>query len=114
MRATTERPEDKGAAVTKGGPTKKRRPLRPMLSLAIPTRNEAGNIEPLLKRIQEATTGIAVEVIFVDDSSDETPEVISEAARRSPLAVSLIHRPPESRGDGLGGAGAAGSRAAQG
>jgi len=114
MRATTERPEDKGAAVTKVGPTKKRRPLRPMLSLAIPTRNEAGNIEPLLKRIQEATTGIAVEVIFVDDSSDETPDVISEVARHSPLAVSLIHRPPESRDGGLGGAVTEGIRAARG
>jgi len=114
MRATTERPEDNGAAVRKVRPTKKRPPLRPVLSLAIPTRNEAGNIEPLLKRIQEATTGIAVEVIFVDDSSDETPDVISEAARHTPLAVSLIHRPPESRDGGLGGAVAKGIRAASG
>ena len=113
MRATTERPEEDKAAVPKARRTK-RRPSRPVVSLTIPTRNEASNIEALLQRIQEATNGIPVEVIFVDDSSDETPEVISEAAQRSPLAVSLIHRPPESRGDGLGGAVAQGIRAAKG
>src|SRR3990172_2584194 len=113
MRATTERPEENKAAVPKARRTK-RQPLRPVISLTIPTRNDASNIEALLQRIEEATTGIPTEVIFVDDSSDETPAVISEAAQRSTLAVSLIHRPLESRGDGLGGAVAEGIRAAKG
>ena len=113
MRATSKRPAGNKAVVRKAGRTP-RSPLCPTLSLAIPTRNEAGNIEPLLKRIEEATAGIAVEVIFVDDSSDETPDVVSEIARHSPLAVSLIHRPPESREGGLGGAVARGIRAAKG
>src|SRR3990172_9386618 len=103
MRASSKRPAEKKKAATKAGRTRKP-PLHPTISLAIPTRNEASNIEPLLKRIQKATAGIAVEVIFVDDSSDETPDVISKAARRSRMAVSLIHRPPEGREGGLGGA----------
>src|ERR1041385_9217193 len=74
------------------------------LSMVIPTRNEAGNIEPLLMRIHQAVKGIAVEVIFVDDSSDETPEVIRTLQEWFPLPIKLIHRPKEARKNGLGGA----------
>lgn len=42
------------------------------LSMIIPTRNEAGNIKPLLDRIGQATRGISTEVVFVDDSTDNT------------------------------------------
>ena len=48
------------------------------ITMVIPTRNEAGNIEPLLMRIHQAVKGIATEVIFVDDSTDETPAVIGK------------------------------------
>ncbi|RPJ24224.1 MAG: hypothetical protein EHM33_18560, partial [Chloroflexi bacterium] len=37
------------------------------ISLVIPTRNEAGNIEPLLMRLHRALKGIDTEVVFVDD-----------------------------------------------
>src|SRR5512138_1704090 len=80
------------------------------LSVIVPTRNEAGNVEVLLERIRNAFsggsfTGSAVEVIFVDDSTDETPDVVETAARQYPeLHVRLIHRPAEQRADGLGGA----------
>ena len=80
------------------------------LSVIVPTRNEAGNIELLLTRIQNAfsgtsTAGSALEVIFVDDSTDNTPQVVDEAAKLFPdLHVHLIHRAAEQRSDGLGGA----------
>src|SRR5512138_2657843 len=74
------------------------------LSLVIPTRNEAGNIEPLLTRLHQALKGVETEVVFVDDSTDETPEVIGKLQEWFPLDVQLIARPPERRKNGLGGA----------
>src|SRR5512142_250288 len=80
------------------------------LSIIVPTRNEAGNIDVLLTRIENAfaggsTSGPNLEVIFVDDSTDNTPQTVEAAEQRFPgLNVRLIHRPPEKRGDGLGGA----------
>ena len=73
------------------------------LSMIIPTRNEAGNIEPLLTRIDQATRGTALEVIFVDDSTDDTAEVIRSLQDRFPLRITVIARPPERRKSGLGG-----------
>jgi dolichol-phosphate mannosyltransferase len=83
------------------------------ISLVIPTRNEAGNIEPLLSRIDQATMGIPTEVVFVDDSTDNTPQVITELQGRFSLQVVLIARPPERRGNGLGGAVVEGFRIAR-
>src|SRR5512138_3143630 len=74
------------------------------LSLVIPTRNEAGNIEPLLTRLHQALKGVETEVVFVDDSTDDTPEVIRKLQEWFPLDVRLIARPPERRKNGLGGA----------
>jgi glycosyltransferase involved in cell wall biosynthesis len=82
--------------------------------MVIPTRNEAENIEQLVARIERATCAISTEVIFVDDSVDDTPAVVSQVSKRSSLSVSLIHRPVERRGDGLGGAVVEGIRAARG
>ena len=84
------------------------------LSMVIPTRNEAGNIEPLLMRIHQAVKGIAVEVVFVDDSTDETPDVIRKLQEWFPLPIKLIHRPKEERKNGLGGAVVEGFKATQG
>ena len=63
------------------------------LSMVIPTRNEAGNIEPLLMRIHQAVKGIAVEVVFVDDSTDETPDIIRKLQDWFPLPIKLIASP---------------------
>jgi len=84
------------------------------LSVIIPTRNEAGNIEELVTLLEQSTQRVPTELIFVDDSTDATPQVVSAVARRSRLAVSLIHRPPELRADGLGGAVREGMRKAAG
>src|SRR5689334_17551221 len=84
------------------------------ISMVIPTRNEAGNIEPLLMRIHQALKGISAEVVFVDDSTDETPEVIRKLQEWFPLPIKLIHRPKEARKNGLGGAVVEGFKATQG
>jgi dolichol-phosphate mannosyltransferase len=86
-------------------------PETPVISLVIPTFNESANIGELLARLTVALPAQApCEVIFVDDSTDDTPAVITEAASRSRLAVSVHHRElPEG---GLGGAVALGLRQA--
>jgi dolichol-phosphate mannosyltransferase len=75
------------------------------LSIIIPTRNEAGNVHALLSKINEIVNHIKTEVLFVDDSTDETPQTVTEAAPLFPdLNVRLLHREPEQRVGGLGGA----------
>ncbi len=76
-------------------------PKQPGLSVIVPTRNEAGNIEPLLSRLGRALKGTEFEVIFVDDSTDNTPDVIREKSKDVPFDVQVIARPPERR-NGLG------------
>jgi glycosyltransferase involved in cell wall biosynthesis len=83
------------------------------VSVVIPTRNEAQNIEPLVGRLQEQLP-FAAEIIFVDDSSDDTPAAVERAARQAAIDVRLIHRSPGEREGGLGGAVLAGLRAARG
>jgi glycosyltransferase involved in cell wall biosynthesis len=83
------------------------------LSMIIPTRNEAGNIKPLLDRIGQATRGISTEVVFVDDSTDNTAEIIRSLQEHLSLHISLIIRPPERRKSGLGGAVVEGFKVAQ-
>lgn len=69
------------------------------LTVVVPTRNEAGNIVPLLDRMPEVD-----KVLFVDDSDDDTPQVIQLAATEASVKVELIHRVPGERHGGLSGA----------
>ncbi len=81
------------------------------LSVVIPTFNEAGNIDELLRRLGVALAGRVAEVVFVDDSTDSTPAVITAAAATTPFPVTLIHRDTPS--GGLGGAVVEGLRVAR-
>jgi dolichol-phosphate mannosyltransferase len=84
------------------------------ISVIVPTRNEAGNVEMLLTYLKNAFGDTSLEVIFVDDSTDETPQVVEAAVKHFPaLNVRLIHRQPEQRTGGLGGAVVAGLNAAK-
>ena len=77
----------------------------PQLTILVPTRNEAENVETLLRRLS-STVAPGTVVLFVDDSDDDTPHVI-RAAREcgfSSLAIRLLHRSVEQRIGGLGGA----------
>jgi len=81
------------------------------LSIIVPTFNEAPNIAELVRRIGAVVaTSEEAEIIFVDDSTDETPDAILEASIGAPLPVRLVHR-DEPEG-GLGGAVAEGMRVA--
>lgn len=81
------------------------------LTILVPTRNEADNVEPLLHRLSASVESSTV-VLFADDSDDETPEVIGEAAARrfGWLDTRLLHRSSGQRSGGLGGAVLAGLR----
>lgn len=72
------------------------------LSIIVPTYNEAPNIAELVRRVTDATRGIDAEIVFVDDSTDDTPAVIGEVASTAGIPVRLIHR--ARRTGGLGGA----------
>lgn len=72
------------------------------LSIIVPTYNEAPNVAELVRRVAAATRAIDAELIFVDDSTDDTPDEVRRVAASAPLPVRLIHR--EKRTGGLGGA----------
>jgi dolichol-phosphate mannosyltransferase len=86
----------------------------PQLTILVPTRNEADNVEPLLRRLSGAV-GPGTVVLFVDDSDDDTPHVIRAAQERGfgSLAIRLLHRSGEQRTGGLGGAVLAGLERSQ-
>ena len=77
----------------------------PQLTILVPTRNEAENVEPLLRRLS-ANVEPGTVVLFIDDSDDDTPHVIQAARERGfgSLALRLLHRSGAQRTGGLGGA----------
>lgn len=80
------------------------------LSVIVPTYNEAPNVEELVRRVTKAIEGIDAEIVFVDDSTDDTPDVVRRVAASAAIPIRLIHR--EARTGGLGGAVLAGFAAA--
>jgi dolichol-phosphate mannosyltransferase len=84
------------------------------LTVVVPTRNESGNIRPLLSRLGPALLPLRAEIVFVDDSTDDTPEVVAALADSCPVPVRLLHREPAARTGGLAGAVVAGTRLARG
>jgi dolichol-phosphate mannosyltransferase len=82
------------------------------VSIVVPTYNEADNIAELVARIEAAVDGLTAEIIVVDDSSDETPDVVLREAARSALPIRLIHRDVAT--GGLSGAVVAGLEASRG
>ncbi|MFI9342551.1 glycosyltransferase [Streptomyces sp. NPDC052773] len=81
------------------------------VTIVVPTFNESANIRQLLHQITEYVPArLPCEVVFVDDSTDDTPEVIRAAAADCPFPVTVLHR--EEPVGGLGGAVVEGMKAA--
>lgn len=75
------------------------------VTIVVPTFNESGNVEELVRRLENVRTDASIdEIIFVDDSTDETPSVITELSRQTDLPVRLVHRDEHERVGGLSGA----------
>lgn len=85
----------------------------PEISVIIPTRNEADNVRPLLERLTAVANQIPLEVIFVDDSTDQTPQQIEQSQVAFSFPIRLHHR-VEGQRNGLSGAVVEGIRMAQG
>ncbi|WP_330301029.1 glycosyltransferase family 2 protein [Streptomyces sp. NBC_00503] len=78
-------------------------PAQGSVTLIIPTFNEAGNVAELLSRLAAALPAhLPCAVLFVDDSTDDTPAVVERAALEHAFPVSVLHR--ERPEGGLGGA----------
>ena len=80
--------------------------FRGSVSVIVPTRNEARNVRQMYLGLAAALghePGLAWELLFVDDSDDETPAVVAELAAVDPR-VRLLHRAGAQRAGGLGGA----------
>ncbi len=61
------------------------------LSVIVPTYNEAANVGPLIARIARALAVVDYDLIFVDDSTDDTAGVLADLARGVPR-LRVVHR----------------------
>lgn len=82
------------------------------VTVIVPTRNERDNVRPLVDAVAEATielraAGRPVDVLFVDDSDDDTADIVRAVAAdplRLHMPVAVMHRTDAERWGGLGGA----------
>jgi dolichol-phosphate mannosyltransferase len=86
-------------AVT-GGPERGMSPEKVLLTLVVPTRNEAENVPKLVNELRESLSDLDYRVVFVDDSTDETPEVIKGLAEQDGRVL-LVRREGAERYGGL-------------
>jgi dolichol-phosphate mannosyltransferase len=60
--------------------------MSPLISVVVPVKNEVANIAPLIAEIRIALAGVAHEIVYVDDGSDDgTADALREAAEAAPL-----------------------------
>ncbi|MBR6486603.1 MAG: glycosyltransferase, partial [Lachnospiraceae bacterium] len=64
------------------------------LSVVVPTFNESENVGNLVNQVDYALKGIDYEIIFVDDSTDNTPDVIEQVMKEN-ANVRMKHREGE-------------------
>ncbi|MDI3327146.1 MAG: glycosyltransferase family 2 protein [Alicyclobacillaceae bacterium] len=62
-----------------------------MISIIVPTFNEDQAVRLLVDRIEAALKDLPYELIFVDDSTDDTPKVLEELARTR-QRIRYVHR----------------------
>ncbi len=84
--------------------------VRTAVTVIVPTFNERDNVAELVARTATALAGYDAQILFVDDSADDTAAEVARVAVDAPLPVRVIHR--EENTGGLGGAVVAGLRAA--
>jgi dolichol-phosphate mannosyltransferase len=85
----------------------------PLVSVVVPTRDEAGNVRAVWERTRAALGGCRFEMCFVDDSDDATPEVLLELSRETALVRTMLRQGAD-RDGGLSTAVVAGLRMAHG
>ena len=110
MTITTARSSHGRAAIVRQAERQSAR--TPRQTLVIPTFNERDNIAVLLAQLAAVLPADDTEILFVDDSTDDTPAVIEAAGRSCAIPVAVLHR--DNGVGGLGGAVVEGMRRAQG
>ena len=85
----------------------------PVVSLVIPTRNEANNVQPLVDRVTAALGATPFEICFVDDSDDTTGDLLLALTQSNPAIRSVLRHGADRKG-GLSTAVVAGLRMARG
>src|SRR5215210_1673155 len=73
---------------------------RVLLTLVVPTRNEADNVPKLVHELRESLSDLDYRVVFVDDSTDRTPGVIQDLAEGDGR-IRLVRREGAERYGGL-------------
>lgn len=68
------------------------------VTVIVPTFNERGNVAELVARIGAALAGREAEILFIDDSADDTAAEVARVAADAPLPVRVIHRPANTGG----------------
>ena len=64
----------------------------PLLSVVIPVYNEVDNVDPLVHEIGHALSGVAHEIVYVDDgSSDGTVEKLTELEQQIATLRVIVH-----------------------
>jgi dolichol-phosphate mannosyltransferase len=84
-----------------------------LVSVVVPTRNEAERVAEFAARLCRALEGTTYEIVFVDDSNDGT-ELVLESLASDYSGLTVLHRGPGERRGGLAGAVVLGFEAAQG
>jgi len=75
------------------------------VTIVVPTYNESDNVPELVRRLDAVREQAGIdEVIFVDDSTDDTPAVIERTSGFATVPVRLVHRAQSERAGGLSGA----------
>ncbi|WP_144876519.1 glycosyltransferase [Microbacterium sp. 1.5R] len=77
-------------------------PVQTAVTVIVPTFNERDNVAELVARTAAALAAYDAEILFVDDSTDDTAAEIARVAADAPLPVSVVHR--DDNTGGLGGA----------
>src|ERR671918_752865 len=85
---------------TAGSETEGKDSGRVLLTLVVPTRNEAENVPRLVRELRESLSDLDYRVVFVDDSTDGTPEVIRGLAEQDGRIL-LVRREGAERYGGL-------------
>lgn len=90
------RVEDRARRVDGGGVSLE----APLLTLVIPTRNESQNVPLLVESLRRGLSEVDYRIVFVDDSTDDTPEIIARLSEEDGR-VGMIHREGAEREGGL-------------
>jgi dolichol-phosphate mannosyltransferase len=89
------------------------KPTQIRISVVVPTRNEAGNVDELQRQLALALEGIEHEIVVVDDSNDDVTRPVLRAASARDPRWRVIERAPHEQ-TGLASAVVMGVEAARG